>query len=100
MKAVTWQGKRNVEVKEIPDPIIKDPTDIIIKVTSTCICGSDLHLYEVMAPVRHAYDSRKPLDPEGPSGLLVGTLRDCVSPALVVHVLAVRSLTAPCTAFR
>lgn len=50
MKAVTWQGKRNVTVEEVPDPIIQEPTDIIIKVTSTCICGSDLHLYEVMAP--------------------------------------------------
>lgn len=50
MRAVTWQGKRNVSVEEVPDPVIQGPTDIIIKVTSTCICGSDLHLYEVMAP--------------------------------------------------
>lgn len=50
MKAVTWQGKRNVEVKEVPDPVIQEPTDIIIKVTSTGLCGSDLHLYEVMGP--------------------------------------------------
>lgn len=56
MKAVTWQGKRNVEVKEVPDPVIEEPTDIIIKVTSTCICGSDLHLYEVMAPVMEKDD--------------------------------------------
>ncbi|MDB5181047.1 MAG: frmA [Candidatus Saccharibacteria bacterium] len=50
MKAVTWQGKRQVSVEEVPDPVIQEPNDIIIKVTSTCICGSDLHLYEVMAP--------------------------------------------------
>lgn len=50
MKAVTWQGKRNMKVEEVPDPVIKDPTDAIIKVTSTGICGSDLHLYEVMGP--------------------------------------------------
>jgi threonine dehydrogenase-like Zn-dependent dehydrogenase len=50
MKAVTWQGKRNVSVKVVPDPVIEQPTDAIIKVTSTCICGSDLHLYEVMTP--------------------------------------------------
>lgn len=50
MKAVTWQGKRKVSVEEVPDPVIQEPTDIIIKVTSSCICGSDLHLYEVMAP--------------------------------------------------
>jgi threonine dehydrogenase-like Zn-dependent dehydrogenase len=50
MKAVTWQGKRKVSVEEVPDPVIQEPNDIIIKVTSTCICGSDLHLYEVMGP--------------------------------------------------
>lgn len=50
MKAVTWQGKRKVAVEEVPNPTIQEPTDIIIKVTSSCICGSDLHLYEVMAP--------------------------------------------------
>ena len=50
MKAVTWQGKRSVTVEEVPDPVIQDPTDAIIKVTSTNICGSDLHLYEVFGP--------------------------------------------------
>ncbi len=50
MKAVTWQGKRSVSVVDVPDPVIQEPTDIIIKVTSTAICGSDLHLYEVMGP--------------------------------------------------
>lgn len=50
MKAVTWQGKRSVSVEEVPDPVIQLPTDIIIKVTSSAICGSDLHLYEVMTP--------------------------------------------------
>ncbi len=44
MKALTWQGKRKVEVSEVPDPRIQEPTDIVIKVTSTAICGSDLHL--------------------------------------------------------
>lgn len=50
MKAVTWQAKRKVSVEEVPDPVIQEPTDAIIKITSTCICGSDLHLYEVMGP--------------------------------------------------
>jgi len=50
MKAVTWQGKRKVSVEEVPDPVIQEPNDIIIKVTSSCICGSDLHLYEVIGP--------------------------------------------------
>ncbi|GAA3148179.1 zinc-dependent alcohol dehydrogenase [Nonomuraea roseoviolacea] len=50
MKAVTWHGKRDVRVEEVPDPAIKEPTDAIIKITSTAICGSDLHLYEVLGP--------------------------------------------------
>jgi threonine dehydrogenase-like Zn-dependent dehydrogenase len=56
MKAVTWQGKRDVQVKEMPDPKIEEPTDVVIKVTSTAICGSDLHLYEVLAPYMHEDD--------------------------------------------
>lgn len=48
MKALTWQGKRDVRVEEVPDPRIEQPTDAVIKVTSTAICGSDLHLYEVL----------------------------------------------------
>jgi threonine dehydrogenase-like Zn-dependent dehydrogenase len=50
MKAVTWHGKRDVRVDTVPDPIIQDPTDVIIRVTSSGICGSDLHLYEVLGP--------------------------------------------------
>ncbi len=50
MKAVTWHGRRDVRVEDVPDPIIKDPTDAIVRVTSSGICGSDLHLYEVLGP--------------------------------------------------
>ncbi|MEV0459209.1 zinc-dependent alcohol dehydrogenase [Catellatospora methionotrophica] len=50
MKAVVWHGKRDVRVDTVPDPVIQEPTDAVIKVTSTGICGSDLHLYEVLAP--------------------------------------------------
>ncbi|TDD49167.1 glutathione-dependent formaldehyde dehydrogenase [Nonomuraea terrae] len=50
MKAVTWHGKRDVRVEEVPDPAIKEPNDAIIRVTSSGICGSDLHLYEVLGP--------------------------------------------------
>ncbi|GGL78018.1 zinc-dependent alcohol dehydrogenase [Glutamicibacter protophormiae] len=56
MKALTWQGKRKVEVSEVPDPRIQEPTDIVIKVTSTAICGSDLHLYELLGPFMHSGD--------------------------------------------
>ncbi|QSB14699.1 glutathione-dependent formaldehyde dehydrogenase [Natronosporangium hydrolyticum] len=50
MKAVTWQGKRQIRVEEVPDPEIQHPTDAIVRVTSSGICGSDLHLYEVLSP--------------------------------------------------
>ncbi|MCA1040098.1 glutathione-dependent formaldehyde dehydrogenase [Bacillus infantis] len=50
MKAVTYQGIKNVEVKEVPDPRIEKPDDMIIKVTSTAICGSDLHLIHGFIP--------------------------------------------------
>lgn len=50
MKALTWQAARTVSVEEVPDPTIIEPTDAIIRVTSTAICGSDLHLYVVLGP--------------------------------------------------
>ncbi|MEU4541604.1 zinc-dependent alcohol dehydrogenase [Streptosporangium sp. NPDC023825] len=50
MKALTWHGRRDVRVEEVPDPVLKEPNDAIIKVTTTAICGSDLHLYEVLGP--------------------------------------------------
>jgi threonine dehydrogenase-like Zn-dependent dehydrogenase len=50
MKALTWQGIEDVRVEEVPDPRIQEPTDAIVRVTSTAICGSDLHLYKVLAP--------------------------------------------------
>jgi len=56
MKAVTWQGTHDVSVDTVPDPVIEQPTDAIITVTSTGICGSDLHLYEVLGPFIDAGD--------------------------------------------
>lgn len=56
MKAVTWQGKRNVSVDNVPDPVLQQDNDAIIEVTSTAICGSDLHLYEVLGPYMDAGD--------------------------------------------
>jgi threonine dehydrogenase-like Zn-dependent dehydrogenase len=50
MRAVTWQGKRKISVDNVPDPRIEEPTDAVIRVTSTGLCGSDLHLYEVLTP--------------------------------------------------
>ena len=50
MKALTWQGKKDVRIETVPDPEIINPHDAIIKVTSTAICGSDLHLYDGAIP--------------------------------------------------
>ena len=56
MKAVAWHGTHDVRVDEVPDPAIEHPTDAIVRVTSTGICGSDLHLYEVLGPYLDAGD--------------------------------------------
>ena len=56
MKAVTWQGRRKLSVDTVPDPIVLEPTDAIVRVTSTAICGSDLHLYELLGPFLDAGD--------------------------------------------
>ena len=48
MRAVTWQGRRDVRVDTVPDPTIERPGDAIVKITSTNVCGSDLHLYETL----------------------------------------------------
>jgi threonine dehydrogenase-like Zn-dependent dehydrogenase len=50
MKALVWHGKEDVRCDNVPDPKIEHPRDAIIKVTSTCICGSDLHLYGGFMP--------------------------------------------------
>jgi threonine dehydrogenase-like Zn-dependent dehydrogenase len=56
MKAVAWHGTHDVRVDNVPDPKIEKPTDAIIRVTSSGICGSDLHLYEVLGPFIDAGD--------------------------------------------
>jgi threonine dehydrogenase-like Zn-dependent dehydrogenase len=56
MRAVRWHGKKDVRVDTVPDPEIVNPRDAIIRVTSTAICGSDLHLYNGMIPSMQAGD--------------------------------------------
>src|SRR5690606_788796 len=56
MKAVTWQGKRDVQVSDVADPRIQEPGDAVVRVTSTAICGADLHLYELLGPFMSAGD--------------------------------------------
>ncbi len=50
MRAVTWHGRRDVRVEDVPDPRIQQPNDAIVKITSSGLCGSDLHLYETLTP--------------------------------------------------
>ena len=50
MKAVVWHGRGDVRTETVPDPTIQEPTDAIVRITSTGLCGSDLHLYEVLGP--------------------------------------------------
>ncbi len=56
MRALCWHGNSDVRVDTVPDPKIEDPRDVIVKITSTCICGSDLHLYDGYMPTMKAGD--------------------------------------------
>src|SRR3954470_21641701 len=56
MKAVAWHGTHDVRVDTVDDPRIEEPTDAIVRITSSGICGSDLHLYEVLGPFLEAGD--------------------------------------------
>jgi threonine dehydrogenase-like Zn-dependent dehydrogenase len=56
MRALTWHGKHDVRVEQVPDPRIINPRDAIIKITTTAICGSDLHLYDGYIPTMEAGD--------------------------------------------
>ncbi len=56
MKAICWHGKEDVRIETVPDPKINYPTDAIVKITSTCICGSDLHLYDGLMPTMEEGD--------------------------------------------
>lgn len=56
MKALRWYGKEDVRVENVPDPTIQASTDVIVKVTATAICGSDLHLYGAKVPTLHSGD--------------------------------------------
>jgi len=77
MKAVVWHGQRNVAVEEVPDPEIVEPTDAIVRLTSSGLCGSDLHLYEVLAPFMTEGDviGHEPMGVVEEVGSDVGSLR-------------------------
>ncbi|MFI8370244.1 zinc-dependent alcohol dehydrogenase [Streptomyces sp. NPDC085466] len=56
MRALTWHGRRDVRVETVPDPVIRDGGDVVVRITTTGLCGSDLHLYEVLGPFLDAGD--------------------------------------------
>src|SRR3979490_3484286 len=56
MRALCWYGKEDVRVETVPEPKIMNPKDAIVKITSTAICGSDLHLYGGMMPTMEKGD--------------------------------------------
>ena len=56
MKAVCWQRTHRVSVEDVPDPAILNPRDAIVRITSTAICGSDLHLYDGFIPTMQSGD--------------------------------------------
>jgi threonine dehydrogenase-like Zn-dependent dehydrogenase len=56
VKAVVWHGKEDIRVDNVPDPIIQEPTDAIVRITSTAVCGSDLHLYTKLSPIMRRGD--------------------------------------------
>src|SRR4051812_47743171 len=77
MRAVTWQGAKNISVEHVPDPKIEDDADILIRVTSSGLCGSDLHLYEPLAPFMEPGDivGHEPMGIVEEVGSAVTTLR-------------------------
>jgi threonine dehydrogenase-like Zn-dependent dehydrogenase len=56
VKAVCWEGTNDIRVERVPDPTIPNPRDAIVRVTSTAICGSDLHLMDGVIPTMKAGD--------------------------------------------
>ncbi len=77
MKAVTWQGKDSMSVEEVPDPTLQQPDDVIVRVTSTGLCGSDLHLCDPLAPYMEQGDvvGHEPIGIVEEAGTAVSTLR-------------------------
>ncbi|HKY89736.1 MAG TPA: alcohol dehydrogenase catalytic domain-containing protein, partial [Nevskiaceae bacterium] len=56
MRAIRYHGKHDIRCDRVPDPTIEDPRDVIVRVTSCAICGSDLHLYDGFVPGMEAGD--------------------------------------------
>lgn len=78
MRALTWQGTNKVAVEDVPDATILEPTDVVIRITSSAICGSDLHLLDVFGPFMHKNDvmGHEPMGIVVAVGADVRTLRE------------------------
>lgn len=104
MRALTWQSSNKVAVEDVPDAQIIDPGDAVIRVTSTAICGSDLHLLDVMSPFMHQHDvmGHEPMGVVVEVGSEVTTLREgdrVVLPFVIAcgHCyMCLRGLTSQC----
>lgn len=77
MRAVTWQGRNDMQVTDVPDPVIEEPTDVVVRITSTGLCGSDLHLYDPLTPFMTEGDvvGHEPMGVVEEVGPEVGSLR-------------------------
>ncbi|MFI0720758.1 zinc-dependent alcohol dehydrogenase [Streptomyces sp. NPDC021224] len=77
MRATVWHGKRDVRVEHVPDPRIEEDTDAVIRITSSGLCGSDLHLYEVLTPFMTPGDilGHEPMGIVEETGPAVGNLK-------------------------
>lgn len=83
MRALTWQGRGDVRVEDVRGPQMIKPTDAIIRITSTAICGSDLHLYNVLGPFTEfgiAADTPGIVTSPNPEGVV-----DALIPLLATH---------------
>ena len=104
MRALTWQAANKVSVEDVPDAHIIEPSDAVVRVTSTAICGSDLHLLDVLGPFMHKHDvmGHEPMGVVVEVGSEVTTLREgdrVVLPFVIAcgHCyMCLRGLTSQC----
>lgn len=104
MRALTWQATNKVSVEDVPDPRIEAPSDVIIRITSSAICGSDLHLLDVLGPFMHRHDvlGHEPMGIVEAVGTDVTTLREgdrVVVPFVIACgecYMCLRGLTSQC----
>ena len=104
MRALTWQATNKVSVEDVPDPRIEAPSDVIIRITSSAICGSDLHLLDVLGPFMHRRDvlGHEPMGIVEAVGTDVTTLREgdrVVVPFVIACgecYMCLRGLTSQC----